>query len=78
MLITNVSQLYNNLLISSLVVLVVTGVLDGLETYKCLPERSKPINEQHDSVQCEHCQRWMRSAGAVLFTGECNIHQCDL
>ena len=31
MLITNVSQLYNNLLISSLVVLVVTGVLDGLD-----------------------------------------------
>ena len=45
-----------------------------LKRHKCLSERSKPIHEQHGSVQCEHCQRWMRSAGGLaVHRRTCNL-----
>ena len=49
----------------------------GLKWHKGLPERAKPTSEQRRAVQCEHCQQWMKSAGALLSTEECAIHQCD-
>ena len=41
-----------------------------LKRHKCLDERARPICEQRGAVQCQHCQRWMRSAGGLA------IHQC--
>ena len=40
-----------------------------LKRHKCLDERAKPICEQRGAVQCQHCQRWLRSAGGLA------IHQ---
>ena len=39
-----------------------------LKRHKCLDERAKPICEQRGAVQCQHCQRWLRSAGGGSYT----------
>ena len=44
-----------------------------LKRHKCLDERAKTICEQRGAVQCQHCQRWMRSAGGLaVHQRKCN------
>ena len=40
-----------------------------LKRHKCLDERAKPICEQRGAFHCQHCKRWLRSAGGLA------IHQ---
>ena len=45
-----------------------------LKCHKCLSGRAKPISEQRGAVQCEHCQRWMKSAGGLaVHQKKCNL-----
>ena len=45
--------------------------LGDLKRYKCLIERTKPIEQQQDAVQCGGCQKWFCSKVGLA------VHKCE-
>ena len=41
---------------------------ESFKTHQCLPERQKPVQDQHRAVQCERYQRWCKSVGGLEST----------
>ena len=39
--------------------------------HKCVGERSRPVEQQRGSVQCDVCGRWFRSRGGLA------VHRCS-